>query len=250
MPPHDPAATARPDPSPRTGTVYGAGGAPVTPRTTPVDRWLMPGALAVGGLGVLVGVLFALGLTPFGPGDVTAPAPQPPAAPAGAGEPSGTAAGAASPSPSSAPTPTPTQDPRVQRGALRSLASSLCLQPDPDEDSQGAPVQQIPCSGEPAQQWQTAPAEGDLVTIANVDSERCLDVNDGSKDDGAVVLQWRCHGRSNQQWRIVPAGSAFALVSANSGKCLDVPGARAEPELGMQQFTCNGTPAQLWTWVQ
>ncbi|HEU4425137.1 MAG TPA: RICIN domain-containing protein [Pilimelia sp.] len=246
MPTHDPAASARPEPPPRTGTVYGVGGAPVAPGAAPVPRWLMPGAVAIGGLGVVVGLLFALGLTPFGPDEAGTPAAPPLA---GTTEPAGAAAGAASPSPTTAPTPTPTPDPGTPRGALRSVASSLCLQPAPDEDPQGAHVQQVPCSGAPAQQWRAAPAEGDLFTIVNAESELCLDVNDSSKDDGASVLQWPCHGRDNQQWRVAPVGGSVTLVSRTSDKCLDVPGARPDPELDMQQYTCNGTPAQQWVWV-
>jgi len=247
MPTHDPAAGPRPDASPRTGTVYGAGGAPLTPRSAPVHRWLMPASFTVGGLGVLVGLLFATGLTPFGPDDVAAPSRA--QAPAGPGQPSGAAAGATSPPPSETPSPTPTAAPGALRGALRSVASALCLQPASDRDPQGAPVRQVPCSGAPNQQWRADRSEGDRFTIVNVDSDRCLDVNDKSRKDEATVQQWRCHGRANQQWRIVPTGASFALVSANSDKCLDVPGARTEADLTIQQFSCNGSTAQQWTWV-
>jgi Ricin-type beta-trefoil lectin domain len=262
MPTHDPAAGREPGtPPPPTSTVYGAGGVPLTQANQPGQgraapgpgqgrsaagpgsRWLMPAACAVGAFGVLVGLALGLGLTPFTPGK-DAPAAQPAPKPANPGQTAdGGAAGATTaPSPSPSPSAPPAR-------VLRSVLSSMCLQSAPNEDPQGADVQQLPCTGAAEQRWLATPAGDDRFTIVNTGADRCLDVHDSSKDDAAPVILWRCHGRSNQVWRIVPAGPNFTLVNVNSDKCLDVPGARVEEGLAMQQFTCNSTNAQQWTFA-
>jgi hypothetical protein len=225
-------------------TVYGSGGQPAEPPVGPGPDRLLLVAGAVGGVLVLLGVLFATGLTPFGPAAEPPPEAGSSAAPAPAGP-----AGSATATPSgTAPTePATTEAPG---GTLRSVAASLCLEPDgnpdgEDDDEDGIPVQQVACSGAPEQLWRID-LDGDVATVVNIATGRCLEVRRGSRDNQAPVVLADCRPRDRQRWRTPPAGNGFALVSIASDRCLDVPAASAEPGRRMQQFDCNGTGAQQW----
>jgi hypothetical protein len=207
------------------------------------DR-VMRAAIAVGGLGLLAGVLFATGLTPFGPdesasGSLT-PTPAGSAAPVedgGSPEPEATTAKPPPPSPTTAAPP-------PGNGTLRAVVSGLCL--DLAQDGlEGVPVHQVACSGTPTQRWRLDQA-GDVVVIVNTKTGGCLDVTAASTDNGAPIQQWSCAPVPQQQWRVTPTGNGFSLVSLISNKCLDVPGASRDQGVRLQQFDCNGTAAQQW----
>jgi hypothetical protein len=228
-------------------TTYGSGGRPAEPPVGPGPDRLLLVAGAVGGLLLLLGVLFATGLTPFGPSSEPPPDTGTPGASAPAG-PSGSATAAPPGTPATTPatTPTPTEPPG---GTLRSLAASLCLEPDADVgddgDDDGVPVRQAACSGAAEQLWRLD-RDGEVVTVVNTATGRCLDVSGGSRDNQAAVVLSDCRQRDRQRWRATPNGDGFALVNVVSDRCLDVPAASGEPDLRMQQFDCNGTGAQRW----
>lgn len=226
------------------GTVYGA----PAPRS-PQDR-LIPTALGVGALGVLIGVLFATGVFAGGgePTDTTGPSG---AAPTTSASPSGAAAGSTSPEAAPTPTvaPTPSTGPLgpTQVRIFRSAASALCLDITPGEDPEGADLQQAACTGGPAQQWQPAPVDSDIVTLVNVASGKCLDVDNLSIDDGAPIQQWSCNGGPNQQWRLATGDGRTALVNVHSGKCVALPGPGAGPGTKVAQFSCDATLEKQWS---
>jgi hypothetical protein len=228
---------------PTGGTVYGA---PSGPRLAK-DRPMMA-ALAVGAVGVLLGVLFATGAFSGdgGPGPALVPAAGSPigaasATPGGEGGRGGTPAASAAPTPA-APTPA-APAPRL----FRSLASSLCLDVVAEGDPEGAESQQTACTGAANQLWLANSAGSDWVTLVNSASGKCLDVDGSSTDDEAKVRQRACTGAPNQQWRVGAAGNnAVTVVNVNSGKCLDVPGLSTDPGARLQQYSCNGGANQQW----
>jgi hypothetical protein len=241
--PGSPGTAVPPEPRPRPGTLYGAGGTPAPPAADPTRDRLLIAAAAIGAGGVLLGALFASGLLPFGPDEPAASAPAAPgtSAPAPSGPTSPTPAAPRTPTGRATPTPPPAAPPT---GTLRSAASSLCLDVG-QGPVDGTPVQQVPCTGAPTQLWRLDRA-GDVVTVINTATGGCLEVADGSPDNGAQVRLWSCQPVPHHRWRAQPAGSGFMLVGAASGKCLDVPGASSDQGVRMQQFDCNGTAAQQW----
>jgi len=203
-------------------------------------------AVVIGVIGVILGVLFATGVF-AGDDPVVAP---PPAAPAPSDEvaPSGSGGAAAEPTaePATPTTEPTTADPAGEVRAFKSVATGLCLEPVAEEP-EGADIQQVACTGAPAQQWQALPAGDDTVTLVNTASGKCLDVDSSRKDDSAPIQQWSCNGGNNQRWRLTPGTAESDVVGVDSGKCLDVPNGTAQPGLRIQQWTCAGTPNQRWT---
>ena len=61
----------------------------------------------------------------------------------------------------------------------------------------GAVIQIVGCSGNPAQQFVLS-AAGDLV---NPQANKCVDIKDWNADDGARLQLWDCAGGANQKWR-------------------------------------------------
>ncbi|MFF4876382.1 RICIN domain-containing protein [Micromonospora sp. NPDC000668] len=229
----------RPDPA---GTVYGGRRAP---RPGLLSDPLLRVALAVGLVGVLLGVVFATGLfngddEPVVPATVGAPTsaaePTTPTA-----EPSPTAAAEPSPTPAATTPAAPATGPKVLRAA-----SGLCL--GLDGDGEKAEAELAACTGGPEQQWVVNPAGADVVTLTNAAYGQCLDVEGGSTDDGARMQQFPCHGQANQQWRLTATGTGpVLLVAVHSGKCgqADDDGTEAGDEV--RQRSCDGRPAQQWT---
>jgi len=234
MPPEE-----RPDSA---GTVYGGHRAP---RSGPLADPLLRVAVAVGVVGVLLGVVFATGLLD---GD------DEPAVPAAVGTPSGAAqpsdpVGEPSPSAPAEPSPTPSAStPAAPPTGPRSLraASGLCL--GLDGDGEKAEAELAVCTGGPEQQWVLNPAGADVLSLTNAASGQCLDVEGGSRDDGARLQQFPCHGEVNQQWRLGGAGTGAALlVAAHSNKCAQVDDDGVEAGDDIRQRPCDGRPSQQWT---
>ncbi|MEU7798001.1 RICIN domain-containing protein [Micromonospora arborensis] len=227
----------RPDPA---GTVYGGRQAR---RPGLLADPLLRVALAVGLVGVLLGVVFATGL--FDGGDEQA-------VPAAVGTPSTateTTGPAAEPSASAEPSPTPsattasapTTGPRVLKAT-----SGLCL--GLDGDGEKAQAELAVCNGAPEQQWVVNPAGAGVLSLTNAAYGQCLDVEGGSGDDGARLQQFPCHGEANQQWRFGGTGtSAVLLVAAHSNKCAQADDDAVEAGEDIRQRPCDGRPAQQWT---
>ncbi|SIN35068.1 RICIN domain-containing protein [Micromonospora cremea] len=226
----------RPDPA---GTVYGGRR---TARPGPLADPLLRVALAVGLVGVILGVVFATGA--FGGGDEPV-VPATVGAPSSAAEPTTPAAEPSTTAPSPTPAATtpaaPATGPRVLRAA-----SGLCLGLDgADEEAQ---AQLAACTGGPEQQWVLNPAGADVVTLTNAAHGQCLDVEGGSGDDGARMLQFPCHGGANQQWRLTATGTGpVLLVAVHSGKCGQADDDGDEAGDDVRQRACDGRPAQQWT---
>ncbi|MEV5210195.1 RICIN domain-containing protein [Micromonospora sp. NPDC053740] len=224
----------RPDPA---GTVYGGHRAP---RSGPLADPLLRVAVAVGAVGVLLGVVFATGLLggddePSVPASVGTPssAPQP-------SEPSPAAPTEPSPTPSTSTPAAPPTGPRVLRAA-----SGLCL--GLDGDGKEAKAELAVCTGAPEQQWVVSPAGAGVLTVTNAAYGQCLDVEGGSRDDGARLLQFPCHGGANQQWRFGGTGtSAVLLIAAHSNKCAQADDDAVEAGDDIRQRQCDGRPAQQW----
>ncbi|MEU5907724.1 RICIN domain-containing protein [Micromonospora sp. NPDC047527] len=224
------------------GTVYGGRRAP---NSGLLSDPLLRLALAVGLIGVLVGVVFATGL--FGGDDE-------PVVPATVGAPSSVPAPttpAAEPSPTASVEPSPTPSPTTPAGpptgpTMVRAASGLCLALDGDGEK--AEAELAACTGGPEQQWVVNPAAADVVTLTNAAYGQCLDVEGGSGDDGARMMQFPCHGRPNQQWRLTATGTGpVLLVAAHSGKCAQADDDGAEAGDEVRQRPCDGRPVQQWT---
>ncbi|WP_444950052.1 RICIN domain-containing protein [Micromonospora ureilytica] len=234
------ASEERPDPH---GTVYGGHRAP---RSGPLADPLLRVAVAVGVVGVLLGVVFATGLLdgddqPAVPASVgtSSSAAQLPSEPAG--EPSPTASAEPSPTPSASAPAAPPTGPRVLRAA-----SGLCL--GLDGDGEKAEAELAVCTGTPEQQWVVSPAGAGVQTLTNAKYGQCLDVEGGSGDDGARLQQFPCHGEANQQWRFGGTGTAAVLlVAAHSNKCAQADDDAVEAGEDIRQRQCDGRPAQQWT---
>lgn len=224
----------RPDPA---GTVYGGHRAP---RSGPLADPLLRVAVAVGVVGVLLGVVFATGL--FDDDDE-------PAVPASVGTPSGAAqpsnpAGEPSPTTSAEPSASTPAAPPTGPRVLRAT-SGLCL--GLDGDGEKAEAQLAVCSGGPEQQWVIAPAGADTMTVKNAAYGQCLDVEGGSRDDGARLQQFPCHGEANQQWRLGAAGAgSVLLIAAHSDRCAQADDDAVEAGEEIRQRSCDGRPAQQW----
>ncbi|MET7666811.1 RICIN domain-containing protein [Micromonospora luteifusca] len=222
----------RPDPA---GTVYGGGRRAARPG--PLADPLLRVALAVGLVGVLLGVVFATGLLD---GDDEPTVPATVGAPSTDVQPTGATA-EPSPSAPAEPSPTPAAGPRVFKAA-----SGLCLGLDGDE--QQAEAELATCTGGPEQQWVVTPIGADAATLTNAAHGQCLDVEGGSRDDGTRLMQFPCHGEANQQWRLSPTGSGpILLVAVHSGKCVQADDEGVEAGDDIRQRPCDGRPAQQWT---
>ncbi|MFY1619529.1 RICIN domain-containing protein [Micromonospora sp. WMMD736] len=232
-----PAPEERPDP---VGTVYGGrrhanSGLLADP--------LLRVAVAVGLVGVLLGVVFATGLLD---GDDEPAVPAAVATPTSAAEPT-TPAAEPSPTPSVEPSPTPSATPAVPTSGSHVLRSpsGLCLGLDGDDEK--AEAELAACTGGPEQQWVVNPVATGAVTMTNAAHGQCLDVEGGSGDDGARLQQFPCHGQANQQWRLTPTGAGpILLVAVHSGKCAQADDDGAEAGDDIRQRPCDGRPAQQW----
>ena len=223
------------------GTVYGA-------RRTGLPRDpLLRAALAVGLVGVLVGVLFATGVLGGGdpsPASTTAVGSPTPAEPSPTEEEPPPTTEAPEPTPSATPTagPDTVAGPKVFRG----VGSGLCLALD--GAGERAVAELAGCTGGPEQQWVVNLFGPDAVTLTNAAHNQCLDVEGGSGDDGARLLQFGCHGAANQQWRLQPVGDGTTLlVAVHSGKCAQVHDGGSAAGDDVTQAPCDGNPAQRWT---
>lgn len=223
------------------GTVYGTR----SPAGLLRDPLLVT-ALAIGLVGVLLGVLFATGVL-----GGRNPEPAPPVAapsPSGAAPPSPTESEpeATPTEPSPTPSPSQTPDPTLGPKVFRGVGSGLCLGLDGDGERAAAKLAE--CSGGPEQQWVVAAFGAEAVTLTNAAHNQCLDVEGGSGDDGARMLQYRCHGEANQQWRLQPVdGGAAVVVAVHSGKCAQARDGAATAGTDIVQAPCDGNPAQRWT---
>jgi hypothetical protein len=208
------------------GTIAG-----VTVHQADREGWLIPAAVAF----LAVCVIFAVVMMLWHGGIGSAGVP--------AGAASGSPGGASAAHPAH---PSPTGDRVV---ALHQVGSGLCLDVQIRDKPEGAPAEQLQCSGVNSQRWRLRTGTGGAVMLVNTASGKCLDVSDRSTKDGAHIQQWTCNGGSNQQWRLNggTSGGPVALISVGSGKCLDVPNASHDESAKLQQFTCNGTDAQHWT---
>ncbi|WP_435204690.1 RICIN domain-containing protein [Micromonospora sp. bgisy143] len=233
-----PAPEERPD---SVGTVYG-GRRRADPG--PLADPLLRVALAVGLVGVLLGVVFATGLLD---GDDEPVVPAAVATPTGAVEPT-TPAAEPSPTPSVEPSPTPSATPAVPTSGSHVLRSpaGLCLGLDGDDEK--AEAELAACTGGPEQQWVLNPVGTGAVTMTNAAHGQCLDVEGGSGDDGARMMQFPCHGQANQQWRLTPTGAGpILLVAVHSGKCAQAEDDGAEAGDDIRQRPCDGRATQQWT---
>ncbi|MET8528006.1 RICIN domain-containing protein [Micromonospora sp. NPDC005172] len=233
-----PAPEERPDPA---GTVYGGRR---RASSGPLADPLLRVALAVGLVGVLLGVVFATGLLD---GDDEPVVPATVGAPSSAAEPTAPEA-EPSPTPSAEPSPTPSATPAVPSTGPHVLRSpsGLCLGLDGDGEKAGAEL--APCTGGPEQQWVVNPVGPDAATLTNAAHGQCLDVEGGSGDDGARMMQFPCHGQANQQWRLTATGAGpVLLVAVHSGKCAQAEDDGAEAGDEIRQRPCDGRPAQQWT---
>ncbi|WFE44790.1 RICIN domain-containing protein [Verrucosispora sp. WMMD1129] len=224
------------------GTVYGNR----RPAGLPRDPLLVT-ALAVGLVGVLLGVLFATGVLG---GEQPQPTPTV-AAPAPSTVQASPTESTPEPSPTrSDPSPTPSrsEDPDAITGpkVFRGVGSGRCL--GLDGDGEKAVAKLADCSGGPEQQWVVNAFGPDTVTLTNAAHNQCLDVEGRSGDDGARLQQFGCHGEDNQQWRLRPVdGGAAVLVAAHSGKCAQARDGGTGAGTDIVQAPCDGNPAQRWT---
>ncbi|WP_433118125.1 RICIN domain-containing protein [Micromonospora sp. CA-246542] len=233
-----PAPEERPDP---VGTVYGGRR---RASSGPLADPLLRVALAVGLVGVLLGVVFATGLLD---GDDEPVVPAAVGTPSSAAEPA-TPAAEPTPTPSVEPSPTPSATPAVPTSGAHVLRSpsGLCLGLDGDDEK--AEAELAACTGGPEQQWVVNPVATGGVTLTNAAHGQCLDVEGGSGDDGARLQQFPCHGQANQQWRLTPTGAGpLLLVAVHSGKCAQADDDGVEAGNDIRQRPCDGRPAQQWT---
>ncbi|MFI6262108.1 RICIN domain-containing protein [Micromonospora sp. NPDC051006] len=231
------------DRSEASGTVYG--GRQPARSLLPRDP-LLRVALAVGLVGVLLGVVFATGVLgggdgPATPAAVTSPGTAQAPSPA-VSEPAPSTPAAPSPTPAATTPAGPPTGPRV----LRAVVSGLCL--GLDGDGEKAEAELAACSGGPEQQWVVNPITADAVTLTNAAYGQCLDVEGGSADDGSKLQQFPCHGEVNQQWRLTPTGTGpVLLVAMHSGKCGQVEDDGDEAGDAVKQEPCDGAARQQWT---
>ncbi|MFF0726004.1 non-reducing end alpha-L-arabinofuranosidase family hydrolase [Streptomyces sp. NPDC004134] len=124
-------------------------------------------------------------------------------------------------------------------GALRSVASSRCLDVSNASQTDGAYLQIWDCSGGTNQQWTHTDAN-QLTVYGN----KCLDVPGHATTPGTRVQIWSCSGGANQQWRVNSDGT---VVGVESGLCLDVTGGATANGTAVALWTCNGGNNQKWT---
>jgi hypothetical protein len=78
----------------------------------------------------------------------------------------------------------------------------------------GAILQIVGCSGNPAQQWVLS-AAGDLM---NPQSNKCADIDAWNPNDGAKLVLWECPGGANQTARS-SAGRTWDAGNLPDGGC-------------------------------
>jgi streptogrisin C len=83
----------------------------------------------------------------------------------------------------------------VADGTLRT--NNMCMDVAWGSRDNGAAIQIVGCSGNPAQQFVLS-AAGDLV---NPQANKCVDVSGWGTANHTPLIQWDCHGGANQKWR-------------------------------------------------
>jgi hypothetical protein len=131
--------------------------------------------------------------------------------------------------------------------------SNKCLDVPGSQTANGVQLQQWPCNGTNAQNFQFRPVVGvaNTYNIVNVNSNKCIEVNGNSTSNGAAIVQRSCLGSTNQQFRREALGSSYyRLVAVNSGKCVDVYGASVSDGAKIIQWTCHNGSNQQWRLAQ
>ncbi|MBW4621657.1 MAG: RICIN domain-containing protein [Cyanosarcina radialis HA8281-LM2] len=131
--------------------------------------------------------------------------------------------------------------------------SNKCLDVPGSQTTDGVQLQQWPCNGTNAQNFQFRPVAGvaNTYNIVNVNSNKCIDVYGASTSNGAAIIQWSCHGGNNQQFRRESFGGGYyRLVARHSNKCIDVSGVSLSDGAKVHQWTCGNGNNQQWRLAQ
>jgi galactose oxidase len=131
---------------------------------------------------------------------------------------------------------------------LVSKNSSLCANVNGNSGVDGANIVQSSCSNAANFIWIFS--SGLMTSAALVDlqadhSGQCLNVSGASRSSGAKIIQWPCAGAANEQWSLVASGSAYQVVSHNSGLCATVSGTASGANV--VQEACAASGDRLWT---
>lgn len=139
--------------------------------------------------------------------------------------------------------------------AVVNYGNGLCIQPEGNSNSNGAPIVQVPCEElttgryNPYQDWSFVPQGDGVFHVQNRGSGWCLHAN--RRASHAEITQWECSWISNVDWSIrnSPVPGTFALeslISGSGGLCLNIPGGSGGPGLPLWLYECNDTGDFLW----
>lgn len=89
--------------------------------------------------------------------------------------------------------------------------------------------------------------DGQLVSIANLESAKVLDVTGGAIEAGARIQQWGLGGGVNQQFYLRDAGAGYWRIEGRqSGLVLDVLHASSAEGASVIQWPWTGSSHQQW----
>lgn len=129
-------------------------------------------------------------------------------------------------------------------GPIKAAHSNLCLNVPGGNTAIGTQLNQEPCNGSTAQNWQVKPI-GEGFSLINQATGQCLDSQPSQQWAGAVV-QRTCNGAAEQTWSAQSQGAGYRLVTAYSGHCLDVYGGYTGSTTPMIQYGCHGAGNQTF----
>jgi hypothetical protein len=129
-------------------------------------------------------------------------------------------------------------------GPIKATHSNLCLNVPVGNTAIGRQLNQEPCNGSTAQNWQVKPF-GQGFNLVNQATGLCVD-SQASKQWGGKVVQQTCDGTAQQMWSAKSQGAGYQLVTAYSSHCLDVFGGFVESATPMIQWGCHGGSNQTF----
>jgi hypothetical protein len=132
----------------------------------------------------------------------------------------------------------------------KNINSGQCLGVLNGNMTNGTPVIQWPCNGNPDQEWTVPPIPshgvfGEMRNMQN--NNKCLGVKNGSLDAGATLLIWDCNGNPDQKWAIDivgTGGQGFTILNYNAA----LNGLPYVADVA-EASRSNGAPVVIWPYA-
>jgi D-tyrosyl-tRNA(Tyr) deacylase len=115
------------------------------------------------------------------------------------------------------------------------------------------PLIEYPYTGDPSQQWELVPIEGDRYKIVScLSSQQVVAVSTHSQDQYKPLIEYPYTGDPSQQWELAPVeGNYFKIVSATGGQVMAVSTQAADEHKPLIAYPYAGVNSQEWqvVWI-